>query len=217
MPRQAYIDRFYEILDRNLRTRRAFALSTLNSLRSEPELRDGGVYLAFEPGEVRQNGTAKRVVRIGKSGALYNRFVSHALLSDESAFFDLVWQACAAQHRRTTFNPFLRMYWKQIVANQNAPARDMLNFESNVVLPHMQSIELTWVPCDTQQQEKIEKNATILLSNYGKAPPIDPPSPQWLGRASPSRSVRDSGLWSQRLWIGQSLAPDFLDQFDRLV
>jgi len=83
MAPQAHIDRFYKILDRNLHACGAFPLSSINSLKSNLELRGGGVYFAFEPGELRQNGTASRVVRIGKAGSLYNRSLGHALMSDK--------------------------------------------------------------------------------------------------------------------------------------
>jgi len=54
---------FLPDLNRNLRSRPAFSLSILNSLRSNLELRAGGVYFVFESGEVRQNGTAERILR----------------------------------------------------------------------------------------------------------------------------------------------------------
>jgi len=62
----------------------------------------------------------------------------------------------------------MRKSWAGIVANRNAPAREMLDFENDVVLPHMQSIKFSWICGDSQMQEDIEKNATILLSNLGK-------------------------------------------------
>jgi len=41
----------------------------------------------------------------------------------------------------------------------------------------------------------LELNSIALLSNFEK-PPIDPPPPNWLGRQSGERTIRESGLWN---------------------
>jgi hypothetical protein len=61
----------------------------------------------------------------------------------------------------------------------------------------------------------IERNAIALLSNYGK-PPLDPPSPEWLGHHSDRERVRRSGLWNQN-HVDEAYDPIFLDGLDRLV
>ena len=55
----------------------------------------------------------------------------------------------------------------------------------------------------------IERNAIALLSNYAK-PPLDPPSPTWLGRHSDRERVRASGLWNSN-HVDEPYDPRFLD------
>ena len=61
----------------------------------------------------------------------------------------------------------------------------------------------------------IERNAIALLSNDNK-PPIDAPSPQWLGYRCNREKVRRSGLWNQN-HVDETYAPAFLDMLDKLV
>jgi hypothetical protein len=61
----------------------------------------------------------------------------------------------------------------------------------------------------------IEGNAIALLSNYGR-PPLDAPSPDWLGRHSDREKVRSSGLWNSN-HVDESYDPAFLDELDRLI
>ncbi len=61
----------------------------------------------------------------------------------------------------------------------------------------------------------IERNSIALLSNYNK-PPLDPPSPEWLGRHCNREKVRNSGLWNSN-HVDEEYDPAFLDELDRLV
>jgi len=61
----------------------------------------------------------------------------------------------------------------------------------------------------------IERNAIALLSNYNK-PPIDTPSPHWLGRHCNREKVRHSGLWNQN-HVDEDYDPAFLDELEGLV
>lgn len=61
----------------------------------------------------------------------------------------------------------------------------------------------------------VERNSIALLSNRGK-PPIDGASEHWLGRCSDWEKVRASGLWNNQ-HVDGSVAPDFLDVFEKLV
>jgi hypothetical protein len=61
----------------------------------------------------------------------------------------------------------------------------------------------------------IEKNAIALLSNFNK-PPLDPPSPTWLGHYSDRERVRKSGLWNQN-HVDEAYDPTFLDSLERFV
>jgi hypothetical protein len=64
---------------------------------------------------------------------------------------------------------------------------------------------------------KIERNTIALLSNFNKSP-LDPPSPDWLGRhCNRDRDcVRASGLWNQN-HVHESYDPEFLDDLERHV
>jgi hypothetical protein len=63
----------------------------------------------------------------------------------------------------------------------------------------------------------VERNSIALLSNLGKSP-LDPPSPQWRGRACDRgrARVRDCGLWNQN-HVDEDYDPPFLDALESLV
>ena len=61
----------------------------------------------------------------------------------------------------------------------------------------------------------IERNAIALLSNYNK-PPIDAPSPHWLGNHCNREKVRHSGLWNQN-HVDEDYDPTFLDMLATLI
>ena len=61
----------------------------------------------------------------------------------------------------------------------------------------------------------IESNAVALLSNRHK-PPIDPPSPNWLGLYAQRAEIRESGLWNVN-YVDEPYDPAFMDLLDQFV
>ena len=61
----------------------------------------------------------------------------------------------------------------------------------------------------------IERNAIALLSNYAK-PPIDPPSPSWLGHHCNREKIRRSGMWNSN-HVQERHDPAFLDELADLI
>jgi hypothetical protein len=65
----------------------------------------------------------------------------------------------------------------------------------------IRTIPFVWLSVDDEpgpasMRGKIERNAIALLSNFDR-PPLDPPSPTWLGLHCNRDRVRASGLWNQ--------------------
>lgn len=61
----------------------------------------------------------------------------------------------------------------------------------------------------------VERNSIALLSNF-IGEPIDPPSPNWLGRCCNRERVRRSGLWNSN-HVDESCDPAFLDVLSALI
>jgi len=83
------------------------------------------------------------------------------------------------------------------------------------VSDYLREFPFLWVDVDDEpgpgsDRAYLERNAIALVSNYGKAP-IDPRSNRWLGNASPSKKIRESGLWNVN-HVDESYDPAFLDQ-----
>jgi len=84
----------------------------------------------------------------------------------------------------------------------------------------IRAMPFVWVAVDDEpgpasMHGKIEREAIALLSNFNK-PPLDPPSPHWLGRNCDRDRVRASGLWNQN-HIDESYDPAFLGDLEQLV
>jgi len=63
--------------------------------------------------------------------------------------------------------------------------------------------------------DKIKQHSIALLSNFAK-PPLDAPSPEWLGNFNPNYDLRTSGLWNQ-LHVDESYTPNLLDTLEDLI
>lgn len=70
-------------------------------------------------------------------------------------------------------------------------------------------------PGPTSLRGYIERNAIALISNYAK-PPIDPPSPSWLGHHCNREKIRRSGMWNSN-HVQERHDPAFLDALADLI
>jgi hypothetical protein len=80
-------------------------------------------------------------------------------------------------------------------------------------------MNVLWIPVldapgPDSDRAYLEMNSLSLIS--GGAGPLDIPASTWLGRYSPHKAIRDSGLWNVNYVSGQ-YAPEFLDVFEQYV
>lgn len=236
MSRLADLIRFYVQLDRlKLRVGGIRTLASFDSFRDWPQR---GVYLFFEPSEIRRDsGEGPRVVRVGthalgtgSRSTLRQRLMQHRGQASGggnhrgSIFRLIVGQALLARGDLAPCNS-----WG--VKSDASKAAVALGIDRTVLIlaeaPVEQAVTLylgtmpfLWLDIDDEagpdsQRGVIERNAIALLSNYQRAP-FDPPSPNWLGHASDRSLVRGSGLWNQR-HVEEIHDPVFLDVLDVII
>ena len=236
MSRLADLVRFYALLDRlRQHVGGTRMLANMGSFRDWP---DRGVYLFFEPSEVRNDsGEGPRVVRIGThalgKGArstLRQRLGQHRGSASGSGnhrgsiFRLLLGQALLA---RGELAPCKSWGVKSDAAKASAAvgmSREALaSAEAPVeqaVTHYIGAMQFLWLNIDDEPGPEslrgaIERNAIALLSNQGRAP-FDPPSSEWLGHISDRPLVRASGLWNQR-HVEETHDPAFLDIFEMMI
>lgn len=216
--RLAHLDRFYDLLadlGRGLDGKRE--MGQCSGKMDWPQM---GVYFFFEPGEFRTSAPAvDRVVRVGthtvskgSRTTLWQRLRTHRGGSDLSgnhrgSIFRLHVGAAmlnAAKESSETWGI------GQSASESIRSAEAMLERK---VSGHIGKMTLLWIavedePSSSSDRSYIERNAIGLLS--GPTGPIDIPSPNWLGLASPRASIRESGLWNLN-YIGDDYDPNFLD------
>ena len=235
--RLADILRFYKILDElEVRVGGKRTLATADGRMDWPER---GVYFFFETGEDRTpSGEGPRVVRIGthalKSGAqatLWERLRQHR---------GTLRGGCpgGGNHRGSVFRkhigialigkypgcwpPEVKESWGK---GSNAPqsVRERECPLEQAVSRHIRGgMSFLWLkvndpPGPDGKRCYIERNAIALLSNYDAgANPVDPPSPEWLGRWAASEQIRRSGLWNVN-HVAEDYDPGFLDVLQNYV
>jgi hypothetical protein len=189
---------------------------------------DRGVYFFREPGEFRlESGRGPRVVRVGTHALaegsrtrLWTRLSQH-LGSQRSG---------GGNHRGSIFRLLIGTAlcardgldpgtWG---AGNTAPraTRDLENELEIRVSKFIGAMSLVWlpiadVPGPSSQRGYVERNAIALLSNYGK-PPLDAPSPEWLGSYCARERVRTSGLWNQN-HVDERYDPIFLERLSHMI
>jgi hypothetical protein len=222
--REVHIGRLYQAL-RRLETGMG-GKRLLSQCTGQQGWPKSGVYLFFEPGELRMKMTEPRVVRVGTHGVsrgsratLWDRLRTHRGTGDgvgnhRSSIFRL--HVGAAISARDT---------DQMVASwgkgQVSDAR-LHKIEEGLerrVSAHIGSMSVVWLAIEDEagpssDRAYIERNLIGML--VGKAGPADPPSPDWLGLFSPNERIRLSGLWNLD-FLDYSYSPDCLDVLDEYV
>lgn len=236
MSRIADLERFYGLLSRlELIVGGARTLASLGKFRDWPER---GVYMFFEPAEVRRDsGEGPRIVRVGthalgagSRSTLHQRLRQHRGGASGggnhrgSIFRLLVGQAALARGELRPCESWgvksdaarasaVLGIGREAIAAAEAPVEQ-------AVSRYLGAMSFLWLSIDDDPGPEslrgaIERNAIALLSNYER-PPLDPPSPRWLGHASDRPLVRGSGLWNQR-HVQETHDPAFLDLFEGVI
>lgn len=228
--------RFYSILanlEANVGGKRH--LRDFNDFRDWPHR---GVYIFFEAGEERgDSGVGPRVVRIGthalKAGSkstLRQRLDQHRGSPKGggnhrgSIFRLLVGQALIARGDVDSCPS-----WgvkSDLGSAAKALQRDREDLRAaerpieEAVSRYIGAMPFLWLdigddPAPESDRGYIERNSIALLSNHGR-PPLDPHSPEWLGRYSNRALVTESGLWNQR-HVTETHEPEFLTVLSKIV
>jgi hypothetical protein len=218
---------FYSILDRL--EREIGGARRLADCSAKMKWPARGVYFFQEVGERRSNsGDGPRIVRVGthalKTGSgtkLWTRLSQHKGQSStgggnhRGSIFRLIVGAALIQRDGRNV-----LTWGKGDAAAKPIRAAELELERQVsqVITDMTFV---WLPIEDpagpdSSRGYIERNAIALLSNYLKVPPLDPPSPNWLGRHATRALIRESGLWNQN-HVKEVCDPAFLEKLDHLV
>lgn len=204
--RRGWLDELYEVIG-ELRAELAGGrqLSSATSRSGWPEY---GVYLFFEPGEFREDGTTPRVTRVGTHAltatsrtTLWRRLRQHRGSVGGS-------NPGGGNHRASVFRLHVgtaliatgdwpeaaRTWGRRSGASTAARVREQeLEREVSRAIGAMQVL---WVEVpDRHDRGAIERGLIALLSNAGREP-VDPASDGWLGRHASRPAIRRSGLWN---------------------
>jgi hypothetical protein len=236
MSRLADVVRFYALLDRlERRLGGTRTLATFHKYRDWPHR---GLYLFFEPSEVRQeSGVGPRVIRIGthavtagSTSTLRQRLRQHRGQASGngnhrgSIFRLLVGQALMARGDVAHCASWgVKGHAGKAAVTLNTTPEALAAAEAPIelaVTSYLSTMPFLWVEIDDTPSPKslrgvIERNAIALLSNHN-GPAIDPASSDWLGHFSDRPQVRASGLWNQR-HVGETYNPVFLEAFESAI
>jgi hypothetical protein len=224
--RQQDLIEFYSILDRlEKQIGGARTLADCNGRMVWPQR---GVYFFREPGELRtDSGAGPRIVRVGthalnvgSSSKLWRRLSQHRGPArtgggnHRGSIFRLIVGAALIRrdgHSSPTWG-LGKTADQETRFNESA-----LELEVTKVIGCMPFLWLA-VPGDAGPEGLrgyIERNAIALLSNRDR-PPLDLPSPHWLGHQADKGRVRNSGLWNQN-HVDEPHDRAFLSALGRLV
>jgi hypothetical protein len=229
MDRLNDLRRFYNILD--ALEHKLGGKRMLESCNGRMQWPRRGVYFFFEAGENRSHsGLGPRVVRVG----------THALkLGGQSTLWQRLSQhqgtikGGGGNHRGSIFRLHVgtalinRDQQSQLVAKawakkSGAGLKEIEFPIEEAVSGHIRQMPFLWLaveddPGPDSLRGVIERNAIALLSNYHATDnPLDPSSPNWLGRHADREFVRGSGLWNVN-HVTETYNPAFLEPLEELV
>jgi hypothetical protein len=222
--RQLDLDRLYRglrLLETGLGGKRL--LSTCDGQGQWPSR---GVYLFFEPGEMRSNGTESRVVRVGTHGVsggskatLWNRLRTHRGSGNASGnhrgsiFRSHTGAALAARDPDLAADSWGRGKVASAELRRNEAPLE------RAVSKYIGTMEVLWLAVEDEagpasDRAYLERNIIGLLA--GESGPIDVPTSKWLGQFNPNERIQTSGLWNLK-FLDYVYSRDFLGLFDQYV
>ena len=220
------LERLYNIL--NWLASKIGGRRRLADCSGQQEWPSHGIYFFLEDTERRSDSAAHRVVRVGTHAltttsrtTLWNRLSQHRG----------VVRTGGGNHRGSIF----RLIVGEALANREASApieswgkeraataevRGAEFEHERRVSDCIRAMPFVWLEVPNRAggpplRRMIERNAIALLSDFERYP-LDPPSPNWLGRWSPRAKITASGLWNQN-HVDEEYDPVFLDEMERLV
>ncbi len=236
MSRLADVVRFYDLLDRlEQRLGGTRTLATFDRYRDWPHR---GLYLFFEPSEVRQeSGSGQRIVRVGthaldtgSRSTLRQRLGQHrGNASGGGNHRGSIFRLLIGQALQTRGDVVHCVSWG--MKGDAAKASVALNISRDTLAAAEAPVEravtiwlanmpFLWLDIDDEPgpdsvRGVLERNAIALLSNHER-PVVDSPSPGWLGHSSDRPLVRGSGLWNQR-HVQEKHDTMFLDDLKKMI
>ena len=199
--------------------------SILSKLEKPTSIPQQGVYLFFEPNELRCNQLSPRVVRVGThalnhcaKSTLQNRLKSHIGHRDGGG-----------NHRVSVFRRHIGAciikkekidcpHWgKRFKPDRQTKAQiDLIERKVSAYIGNMTFLCVAVI--DNLGPDSLrayfERNMIGLLSNHQE--PLDPPSSQWLGHHSTSIEIRKSGLWNKN-FVNHAYDEAFLDILEQHI
>lgn len=188
-----------------------------------------GVYFFREPGEHRSGlPSMPRIVRVGthavsagSKSTLWGRLRAHRGSRDgggnhRGSIFRLHVGAAVLERDGAVIGELPT--WAE-GSSAPKPIRAGEATHERRVSEYIGAMSILWVdvpddPGPESRRAYIERNAIALLSN--DLNPLDPPSPEWLGRYSPRAAIRRSGLWNLN-HVDERYDPAFLGALAEFV
>lgn len=105
-------------------------------------------------------------------------------------------------------------------SSANRGIRDKEYEMEKQISKYIRDLPFLWVKVDDEpgpnsERSFLEKNSIALLSNYGKKS-IDPRDEEWLGKHSPKKEIKKSGLWNVA-HVGKNYNSSFLKVLETKV
>lgn len=230
MSRRSDVDSLYNLFDRL--EANVGGKQLLKDCTGYMDWPNRGVYFFFAQDETRDSTDQLRLTRIGThavsagSGAsLWNRLRTHRG-ANSGTYED------GGNHRGSVFRKRVGEgmikrdglreeypHWGEGSSAERERRLNELELEQEVS-DYIRDLPFLWVCVDDEPSPKsdrayIERNTIALVSNYGKES-VDGRDDEWLGNASASEAIRQSGLWNVN-HIKEEYDPAFLDRLEAAV
>lgn len=230
MSRESDLDRLYSLFS-DLKER-VGGMQRLDDCTGYMDWPGRGVYFFFANDERRETTDQYRLTRVGThavaSGSgtkLWNRLRTHRGPNSGSyegggnhrgsVFRKRVGEALVERHGLHDDYP----YW----GDGSSAGRDRRLAEHDLeqrASDYIRNLPLLWIRIDDEpgpesDRAYVERNAIALASNFEKGS-IDRRADDWLGQESPSRKIRESGLWNVD-HVEEDYDPAFLDRVEEAI
>jgi hypothetical protein len=236
MTRREDLDRFYSLMQRL--EEQVGGKQRLEDCTGYMDWPSRGVYFFFTPDETRENSSQLRVTRVGthavsegSSTSLWDRLKQHYGTGSRSknhphggnhrgsVYRKRVGEAIINRDNTQDQYPSWNQRWSSIERERDEVRDEEYPLEKKVST-YIRRQPFLWVkvndtPSKDSDRGYIERNIIALLSNYQKDP-VDPRNSTWLGKHSPKREIKESGLWNVN-HVEENYDPEFLGLLEEKI